>query len=372
MKIVITGTRGIPGIQGGVETHCEELLPRLAKLGFDIYLIKRSCYSSPLDKSDEFNGVKLKTLYAPHIKSMEAITHTFLSILWAKKHKADILHIHAIGPALLVPFARLLGLKVIFTHHGFDYDRAKWGRFAKFILRLGERAGTQFSNEVIVISKLIQDHLALKYRRTNTHLIYNGVPVAVKPSSIGALRDFGLISSKYVFTLGRFVEEKGFDLLIDSFSEINDKEIRLVIAGDADHETPYSMKLKEQAKAKGVILTGYIKGLKLQEVFYNARLFVLPSYHEGLPISLLEAMSYNLPVVVSDIPANKQMKLPADSYFTTGDRFALRERINQMLASDIKSMRYDMSPYNWEHIATQTFVVYEKILEDKNKEARKR
>ena len=362
MKIVVTGTRGIPDIQGGVETHCEELFPRICELGQEVTLIRRSCYVPVSDTISEYKGVKLKTLYAPHLKSLEAIVHTFLAVLWAKKHRADILHIHAIGPAILTPLARFLGLKVVFTHHGPDYDRSKWGTFAKFFLKMGERFGTHSANEVIVISDVIKQSLAAKYNRKNTHLIFNGV---VLPQITGAsdyIRNLGIEPRKYIFTLGRFVEEKGFDLLISAFKKTQQKDFSLVIAGDSDHETSYSKNLKSLANKNGVVLTGFIKGSQLTELFSNAGLFVLPSFHEGLPISLLEAMSYQLPVLVSDIPANLQVNLPGKRYFKCGDEEQLTNKLNQLLSSDFVSVEYDLSLYNWDEIARQTSKVYEKMI----------
>jgi glycosyltransferase involved in cell wall biosynthesis len=362
MKIVVTGTRGIPNIQGGIETHCEELYPRLSRLGFDVKLVRRSWYISPTDKLKEFNGVKLTTLYAPHIEGLEGFMHTFLAIIWAKSQNADIIHLHAIGPAIMSPFARFLGLKVVYTHHGFDYDRAKWGRFAKFVLRIGERLGTFAANEVIVISSIIQESLIKKYNRKNTHLIFNGVnaPVYVKQSEY--IESLGLQPRMYIMALGRFVEEKGFDYLIRAFSKIKNQNHRLVIAGDSDHETEYSKQLKEFAKANNVVLPGFVKGKKLQELFSHARLFVMPSFHEGLPISLLEAMSYDLPVLVSDIPANKQISLPENRFFKTGNEDSLIRGLEQQLNHNFELVKYDLTPYNWDNIALQTKTVYEQVM----------
>ena len=157
MKIVVTGTRGIPNIMGGVETHCEELFPRIARKGFEVTVIRRKSYVR--DTLSSYKGITLSDIETPRKKSLEAIVHTFRAIVRAKRLKANIVHIHAVGPALLTPLARLLGMKVVFTHHGPDYDRDKWGMAAKTALRLGEAAGTLFANEVIVISHVIDDLL---------------------------------------------------------------------------------------------------------------------------------------------------------------------------------------------------------------------
>lgn len=162
MKIAVVGTRGIPDIQGGVETHCQELYPRLAAMGHDVTVVCRTPYLAP-GHPDSYKGVSLLPVYAPRRKSLEATVHTFLALLKVRRLHPDIVHIHAIGPALLTPMARLLGMKVVTTNHGPDYDRAKWGRLARFVLRSGERMGARYSNAVIVISRVIADIEARLY-----------------------------------------------------------------------------------------------------------------------------------------------------------------------------------------------------------------
>lgn len=367
MKIIVIGTRGIPNIQGGVETHCEELYPHLVRLDNKICLVRRTCYVPEGDHLTEFKGVQLKDLFTVRRITTETVLHTFLAVLWARKKGTDILHVHAIGPALFIPMARLLGMKVVFTHHGPDYNRAKWGPIAKTILKLGERWGTAWANEIIVISEVIKDLLKEKYNRSDTNLIFNGVTPAKFSERTDYIGSLGLKPKKYVFTLGRFVEEKGFDYLIEAFSRLNQDEYRLVIAGDADHEIPYTKHLKKIAGMHNVVLPGFVKGEELHQLFSHARLFVLPSFHEGLPISLLEAMSFKLPVLVSDIPANKQVPLPANTFFATGDTASLKSSLENILSQEFMKVDYDMSEYNWEKIALQTNDVYKKTLRNSSK-----
>lgn len=360
MKVVVIGTRGIPDILGGVETHCEELFPRIAKKNVDVTLIRRKSYVH--DSLTEFLGVKLVDIETPKKKSFEAIIHTFKAILKAKSLHADVVHIHAIGPALLTPFARLLGIKVVFTHHGPDYDRDKWGLAAKTMLKFGERMGVMFANEVIVISEVINDILVRKYGRKDCHLIYNGVPAPDRICSIDYLCELGIEPCKYVFAMGRFVPEKNFHQLIRAFAALKQQNYKLVLAGDTDFEDDYSKKLKSLAKENGVILTGFIKGKKLHELLTHAHCFVLPSSHEGLPIALLEAMSYDLPVIVSDIPANLEVGLNYDCYFPTNDEKALEEKLRQKLSQDFEPVNYPMDEYNWDVIAEQVMAVYKSMI----------
>ena len=361
MKIVVTGTRGIPEIQGGVETHCEELYPRLVNLGCEVLLIRRSCYVKNNIKS--YRGIELKDLYAPKQKGLEAFLHTFLSVFYAKKVKVDILHIHAIGPSIMTPLARLLGLKVVVTHHGQDYNRQKWGKFAKMVLKTGEYLSAKYANELIVISEEINSVIKQKYKRFDANLIYNGVNIPVKSNDTAYIQSLGLAPQKYIFTLGRFVEEKGFHGLIEAFTKLSNKEYQLVIAGDADHPDMYSEKLKQSAKENNVILAGFVKGEKLNELFSNAKLFVLPSFHEGLPISLLEAMSYDVEALVSDIPANLEVNLPREYYFQCGNWDDLRNRIEKKICKS-EHIKYDLSRYDWDRIAEDTVAVYRRLMDD--------
>jgi len=300
MKIFVIGTRGIPNIPGGVEKHCQEIFPRIVSTGHDVILSTRRSYIS--NRLKIWNGVRLVHIYAPRFKSLEAIVHTFIALILARLNNSDVVHIHAIGPSLLTPFARILGLKVVITNHGPDYDRQKWGKLAKSILRLGEKVGGIFANEVIAVSSVIAGIIKERCNR-DAVLIYNGVSMPARGQSHEFLDRIGANEKEYILAVARFVPEKGLHDLIIAFTTLNTR-CKLVIAGDVDHETDYSRNLRRMAAADpGVILTGYITGEPLNQVFSHARLFVLPSYHEGLPIALLEAMSYGLPVLVSDIPA---------------------------------------------------------------------
>ena len=368
MKIFVTGTRGIPDIPGGVEKHCEELFPRIAARGHEVILARRSSYVT--QHLGQWSGVRLVDVYAPRFKSLEAIVHTALALIRARLIEPDIVHIHAIGPSLLVPLARLLGLNVVVTNHGPDYDRDNWGRFAKHVLRLGELVGGLFANEVIVISEVIGSIIRKRCKR-ESNLIYNGVPLPHPSTETDYLKGIGACPGNYILSVARMVPEKCLHDLIEAFLQ-TDGDYQLVIAGDADHETYYSRELKKQAAASSrIILTGYITGEPLNQVYSHARLFVLPSSHEGLPISLLEALSYGLPVLVSDIPANLEVGLPMERYFKCGDITDLRERMTLHLEKDLAPAERDAirrqiaQKYNWDRIADQTLAVYEKVLAQK-------
>ncbi len=225
------------------------------------------------------------------------------------------------------------------------------------MLRLGERLGVKYADEVIVISEVIRKLVEDKYGRTSrVHLIYNGVPSAEICDEPDYFSSLGIEPGKYILGMSRFVPEKRLHDLVEACRGL--EGYKLVLAGDADFEDDYSRGLKESAQAEGAVLTGFVRGRKLHSLLSHAALYVLPSSHEGLPIALLEAMSYGLKVVVSDIPANLEVGLPESSYFRCGDVGALRLRIDEALSLP-EAPVYDMTKYDWDGIAARTKAVYE-------------
>ncbi len=363
MKIFVTGTRGIPDIPGGVETHCQNLYPYIARAGHEVHIARRTPYIK--DNLSSWKGIHLHNIYTPKSKALEAIIHTFLSVIKARMINADVVHIHAVGPALLVPFARLLGLKVVFTNHGPDYDRQKWGRLSKAVLMLGEYLGGRFANTNIVISEVIRQ-IVKKRCKADSIIIYNGVKIIKTNSCNDYLKSIGTEKKRYILAVARFVPEKGLHDLIAAYAR-TDRQYDLVIAGDADHEDDYSRSLKQQARENGVVLTGYIGGEQLDQIFSHAALFVLPSYHEGLPIALLEALGYGLNVLVSDIPANLEVKLDKRHFFACGKVDSLSENMNLLLEQGSEDGYQEKittmlnTLYNWDIIAAQTVSEYKKL-----------
>ncbi len=362
MKVAVTGLRGIPDIMGGVETHCEEMLPRVKSIDpmLNITVFARAPYIK--NSQYDYRGVSVVSVPSPDSVWREAITGTFNAILAARKDGMDVIHIHAIGPALLAPLARLMGLKVVVTHHGEDYNRAKWGIFPRFVLRMGERFGIGFANHVIAVSPSLTQRLRQSFPRANNRISYipNGAPeLPVAPGD--ALSRFSLEPRKFILAVGRLVPEKGLHDLIQAHMRIRDSR-KLVIVGGADHASDYSQSLLKYAD-ENIIFTGLQDRGTVRELYENADLFVMPSYHEGLPIAALEAGSCSTPMLLSDIQPNLDIALPASHYFPVGDQGALAKA----LIRPTHSYRVDASEFrrkfDWDQIATQTSSIYHKIMQ---------
>ncbi len=366
MKVLVTGTRGFPGVQGGVETHCEQLYPRLARLGCRVGVFRRTPYL-PEPRQRTYRGVRFLDLWCPRVPCLEAFVHTLASVVLAGLRRADLLHVHSVGPGLCVPIARLLGMKVVLTVQGADYERKKWGPLARAMLRLGERLGARNANRTIAVSQHVQELLHRRHG-IKAACIPNGVDVPSFPASSRCLAKWGLEPGRYVFAIGRLEPGKGFDELIDAFSGLQ-VDWKLAIAGRADHPSTYSRDLEARVgRAERVVLTGFVQGEELAQLYAHCGLFVLPSHHEGLPIALLEALSYGCSVLASDIPANRAVPLRPDRYFEMGSAEDLREKaagwIERGISKEEKqqNLRLLREQYDWDVVVRQTLDVYREVV----------
>ena len=367
LKVMMLGLRGFPNVQGGIEAHAEKLAPLLVELGCDLEVIVRSPYQD-VSTGKKWCGVKFTRIWAPKSKGLEAIIHTFLGVLYAAVKRPDLLHIHAIGPALMTPLARLLGLRVVVTHHGADYERQKWGGFARSILLLGEWLGMRFSKGRIVISNVIRE-LVVNKHCMHSELIFNGVVIPDLDISEDYIQKFGIHKNKYILLVSRLVPEKRHLDLIAAFNVANLEGYKLVIVGSSDHPDQYAQSvIIEASKNKNIVMTGFQTGNNLRSLYTHAALFVLPSSHEGLSISLLEALSYGLPVIASNIPSNLELGLKQSSYFELGNIQALAKLMITTLDQPISvEARMNLrawvsSNYNWKNIAEKTYKEYRVAL----------
>ena len=359
--VCVLGMRGIPGVMGGVESHCEELLPRLAQRApwLDLVAIGRKPYIGSEESS--FRGVRVVPLWSPTRRSIETLVSSFLGVLHGRRIGAKAVHIHAVASGLMAPLARLLGMKVILTIHGADYRRAKWGRLARAILRVGERFGVNHADAVICVAPSLTKQLqqAYPHRADRIAFVPNGSPPLQAEGDEGQLLEkFGLEKGKFLLAVGRLEPGKGFELLIDAHRKSGDTR-KLVIVGGAHHEADYAAQLKRSASEQ-VIFPGMQPREVLAHLYRAAALFVLPSLHEGLPICALEAGSVGCPLLLSDIPGNRDLGLLSAHYFTSGDVESLIRALQGPAAS--YAVTPDMfSTFDWERIAASTLAIYDAV-----------
>jgi glycosyltransferase involved in cell wall biosynthesis len=370
MKICILGLRGLPNVMGGVETHCEQLFPLLKELhpSDSFTIIARRAYLP--EQVCEYHGLHIVSLPHARSKHFETITNTIYGVIYARVAlHADLLHLHGIGPALVAPIAKALGMKVIVTYHSKNYEHRKWNRVARLILRIGELCAVTFSDRVIAVSQCLAKDLRRRFpwAAAKIYFIPNGAShvEAVKSEmrrDDEILARYGLERNKYIIAVGRLVPEKGFHDLCQAFKEA-DPDCKLVIAGDADHRDGYSDHLIEQANEK-LVFTGFVAHDVVQSLLKNASLFVLSSYNEGFPIAALEAVSAGVPVLLSDIEPNRDFGLSPDNYFRVGDVNDLRRKISKdhgcYRVRPIDRHRI-LQEYDWHSICAKTERVYSTV-----------
>ncbi len=359
-KVYVIGTRGFPDVQGGVEKHCEKLYPLLSGTNFEFKVFRRKPYVT--DATRRYKGIVFKDLWSPKSKHFETFFHSLIASLYCITQKPDIVHIHNIGPAIVTPILKIAGIKTIVTYHSPNYLHEKWGLLARSILKFGEIITYKMTDKIIIISRSFKNNFSDR----NVTYIPNGVEIATLHNETKFLDEKGIIPNNYILTVSRFSPEKGLHILIRAFHRINKKNIQLVIVGDSDHNSHYSRRIKDSINSDNrIIKTGFITGKDLDQIYSHARLFVLPSFHEGLSIAALEALSFCLPIIVSDIPANREFALP-DELFPAGDVYTLANLIEKHLVTTIKRKNEEnlhrqqwlMSEFNWHRIARQTARVY--------------
>jgi glycosyltransferase involved in cell wall biosynthesis len=363
LRVTMLGIRGFPDVQGGAEKHVENLAAALADLGCEVEAIVRSGYVAT-DHPARWRGVKLTRIWAPRITGAEAFIHTFLGVFRAAVRRPDVLHIHAIGPAFFTPLARALGLRVVVTCHSRNYEHKKWGGFARAILRLGERAGMESANGRIAVSESLATILAHKYR-VPVSTIPNGIDRPQRVRSTATLQRFGLVANRYVLMVARIDDDKRQLDLIAAHARSMVADWKLALVGAADYSSTYAREVAQAAaKNPGVVLLGHQSGAALAELYTHAGCFALPSRFEGQPIAVLEAASYGLPMLLSDIQAHREIAHPHARYFAVGDIAALAALLDEVRQApaaerlDAVQCARLMAKHDWLAIARRTLAVY--------------
>ena len=365
LRVAVVGSRGMPGVHGGIERHVEELYPRLAELGVDVTVYARRAY---VPRDLEYKGVHVVSLDAAGGRYGEALTHTARAMWHARRGGFDLLHVHAIGPGLLLPLARPLGFRrTVLTFHALDHQRAKWGPMARALLRLAEQVSVRCAGQVIAVSRSGSEYLRASYHR-EIHYIPNGPGHLERRPPGELLRRLGLTGGDYALFVGRLIPEKCPDDLAAAIADV--PGLKAVFAGDSSFTDDYTRRLRSAAGAQA-LFPGYVYGADLEELYSSALAYVLPSEVEGLSISLLEAMSFGLPVVVSDIPGNTEAlgDPPAGIVFKLRDCAALasalrrlrdeprlRDHLGRMAAERVRLA------YDWDAIAQVTLKVYREAV----------
>lgn len=366
------------GREGGIEVVVEELSTRMVKLGHQVTCYNRGGHHVSGKEFDgerlhEYKGVKLKTVSTINRKGLTAVSSSFFAALASAFGRYDVVHIHAEGPAAMCWIPKLFGKRVVVTIHGLDWQREKWKNgFGSKYIHLGEKMAVKFADEIIVLSKGVQEYFQKTYGR-KTLFIPNGVnrPVLRKADLIK--NKFGIDKDGYLLFLGRIVPEKGLRYLIEAYKELHTDK-KLVIAGGSSDTDDFMQEIQTLATGDDrIIFTGFVAGQALEELYSNAYLYLLPSDLEGMPLSLLEAMSYGNCCVVSDIAECSEVVEDKAVTFQKSNVQDLKEKLQRLCDDPATVQKYKneaadfiCSKYNWDEITQKTLEVYEDRYENLN------
>lgn len=374
MKIAMIGGRGIPARYGGVERHIELLSRELARMGHRVTVYTRGWYydaSAALPK--RITQVVLPSL---HTKYFDTFTHTLLSVIHVVFQDVDVIHFHGVGPALLSWIPRLFKprTRVMVTVHSLNRLHPQWNVFGKLVLLLGEWAAAHVPHHTIVVSHHLRTYFRQQYRSDVT-MIPNGIEVANRAPSVALLTRWRLTSRQYVLFVGRLIESKEVHTLISAWKELQKKrpeareDRKLVIVGDAHFDPAYGARLRRLAgRDASLVFTGWTEGEALLSLIAHAGLFVQPSATEGMPIALLEAMAYGVPVLVSDIPAHRELIHETGTRFPVGDYRALARLMAEAFTDPAWYEKHGKAnqelvkrEYKWTVVAKKTVNAYSSL-----------
>lgn len=369
LSIAMLGHKRIPSREGGIEIVVEELATRMVKLGHNVTCYNRKGHhvsgkEFDCDQLTDYKGVRLKSVFTLNKKGLAAMTASVAGAFCAAFGKYDVVHFHAEGPCAMLWFPKLFGKKCIATIHGLDHQRAKWGKFASTYIMLGEKCAVKYADEIIVLSEGVQNYFMKTYGR-KTRFIPNGV---VRPQIRKAdiiKQKYGLEKDSYILFLGRLVPEKGLRYLIEAFKKVKTDK-KLVIAGGSSDTEEFTNELKKMAENDSRILfTGFIRGQELDEIYSNAYIYTLPSDLEGMPLSLLEAMSYGNCCLVSDIEECVSVVEDKALVFKKSVVTELHKKLQSacddetmVAAYKNKAADFICSKYCWDDVVEKTLEVY--------------
>lgn len=369
LRIAMLGHKRIPSREGGIEVVVEELSTRMAALGYDVTCYNRSGHHVSGREFDtehltEYKNVKIVNVFTINRRGLAAMTASVFGAIKAAFGRYDVVHFHAEGPAFMCWLPKLMGKKVCVTVHGLDHQRAKWGRFASWYIMCGEKNAVRFADEIIVLSSGVQQYFKDTYGR-ETKFIPNGVKQRPLRAAEQITEKWGLEKDSYILYLGRIVPEKGIHYLVKAFRELHTDK-KLVIAGGSSDTDTYMSQLIQMAEGDDrIIFTGFVQGRLKHELYSNAYVYILPSDLEGMPLSLLEGMSYGNCCLVSDIAECTEVVEDQAVVFKKSDVNDLEAKL-QMLCEDEKlvgrykreAAGYICSKYNWDDVVGKTLELY--------------
>ena len=350
--MAIIGTRGIPARYGGFETLAEELAPRLLERGMRVTVYCRSHYTPR--RMREHRGVELVVLPTLRGKHLDTPVHTLLACLHAAWRGFDAALVVNGANAVFLPILKLAGIPVGLNVDGIERQRAKWGRFGRFVYRLSERLAIRLSDRLITDAETISDYYRDQYDAGSTLITYGVDP---RPLPAGeTLRRLGLESRRYFLYVSRFEPENNPHRVAEAYRSVAG-ELPLVMVGGAPYADEFVRGFTEGADSR-ILFPGPIYGDGYRELLSHAFGYVQASEVGGTHPALVEAMGYGNCVLVNDTPENREVAGDAGLYFRAAEPDTLVEALDGVLrepgVASEQGRRAELRArerYSWESVA---------------------
>lgn len=368
MRIAMIGQKRTGSREGGVEVVVTELATRMAALGHEVTCYDRSGTdvngNAAPSEPCTYQGVRVVPVKTVDVKGLAAFTSAYAATCAALKDGPDVIHYHAEGPCNALPVAARTGIRTVATIHGLDWQRAKWGGLASRVIKRGEAEAARRASSLIVLSKSVQTYFRDEYGR-DVELVPNGVGIPEQKPADLITKIWGLKKDSYVLFLGRVVPEKRPELLVEAFRSLETDKRLVIVGGSSDTSTYFGQVSEAAARDPRVVMAGFVEGPALAELYSNAFCYVLPSDVEGMPMSLLEAMSYGCCCITSDLPECADVTGPAGLVFPRGDADGLRDALAALVADPARAValggaarRRVEAEYDWDTVVRRTLEIY--------------
>ena len=362
MRVALLGTRGIPARYGGFETFAEELSARLAAAGHAVTVYTRSHTAVP--GVTVHRGAAVRLLPALRFKTLETISHTFLSCLDARLRTCDVVLLCNAANAPLIPLLHARRLPVALNVDGLERKRRKWGLLGRSYYRLCEALSARWADVLVTDARVIQVYYRRAWRRVSAMIPYGGdLPT---PPGDDALRRFGLSDDGYFLYVSRFEPENNPDRVVAAYREVPG-EVPLVMVGGAPYAGTLARRLRALAAADPrVVLTGPVYGEWYRQLLFHARAYIHATEVGGTHPALVEAMGAARVVFFLDNLPNREVVGDAGVPFgfTGADALAevLRAHLNRPERATylgLAARERVMARYRWDDVAA----AYERLLE---------
>ena len=368
MKIAVVGSLELPQAQGGVTRHCEEVYARLAADGHEVTVL---CAGGPKPDVD-YRGMRVRRLRTASGPGWERLTYAIRAGIAATLGDFDVVHYHSFASSALCMLPKLRRRRrVVTTAHRVEWQDAKWGRATRWFLRYCEWAAIRFSDALMAVSQALKDDLVSRHASAaDTVVVSNGI-TRPEPAHASLLDTLGLEPGRYLLVVGRLVPEKGVDIAIAAellhLARHDDQVDLVVVGGGRRPGSAIEHDLRAQARDAGsrVHFLGIQESPVVTLLYDHALALLAPSYHEGQPLVVSEAMAASCCVLASDIAAHLELLDDTGRFFPVGNAAALADAIDWVLdhPDDARALgrraaeRISTGSYSWDETARVTEAV---------------